>query len=82
LLLQPQIAQLRSSFQYKLNRQTDEGRIFYLKEHYNVMIVLCKHQTPQNKKSTFLAKAYYLTDSQANSLIPDKYVCDTDSYLH
>ena len=48
LLLQPQIAHLRSTFQYKLNRQTDEGRLFYLKEHYNIMIVLCKH--PNNRK--------------------------------
>ena len=38
LLLQPQIAQSRSSFQYKLNRQTDERRLFYLKEHYDITI--------------------------------------------
>jgi len=54
LLLQPQIAQSRSSFQYKVNRQTDERRLFYLKEHYNVMIVLCKHQ--KTKKAHSLLK--------------------------
>jgi len=46
-----------------------------LKEHYHVTMGL--YPIPEEQKTEedkFLAKAYFLKDSQANSLIPDKYV--------
>jgi hypothetical protein len=46
-----------------------------LKEHYNVTMGL--YQIPKQQKTEedqFLAKAYFLKDSQDISLIPDKYV--------
>jgi len=46
-----------------------------LKEHYNVTKGL--YRIPKEQKAEedkFLAKAYFLKDSQANSQIPDKYV--------
>jgi len=49
LLLQSQIPQSRTSFQHKINRQTDEGTQFYLKEHYHVTIALYEQQTAENR---------------------------------
>ena len=52
LLIKPQIAQSRSSFQHKLKRQTDEGRLFYLKEHYDITMGLYPIRKEQKKEQT------------------------------
>ena len=55
-----------------------------MKEHHDVTMGL--YPIPREQKTEedpFLDKAYFLRDGQANSVIPDKYVCVCiGRYLH
>jgi hypothetical protein len=69
-----QIAHSKTNFQQK-PKKANGGRRFYLKEQYNVTMGLYPIPKQQKtKEDPFLAKAYFLKDSQDISLIPDKYV--------
>jgi hypothetical protein len=56
------------------NKKTNGGRLFYFKERYDITMALYPIPKEQKTEDTFLAKAYFLKHSQANSLISDKYV--------
>jgi len=82
LLLQSKIAQLISSFQHKQKRQTDVGRFFYLKEHYNVTMGL--YPIPKQQKTeeypSLLKHTFLKTVRTFHQFLIN--MCDTDSYWH
>jgi len=82
LLLQSQIPQSKSSFQHKLKRQTDEGRLYYLKEQYNVKMGLYENPNSrkQRKTHTSLKHTFLKTVRTFHQLLIN--MCDTDSYWH
>ena len=68
-----QIAHSKTNFQQKNTKAN--GGLFYLKEYYDVTMGL--YPIPKEQKTEedpFLAKAYFLKDSQDITPIPDKYV--------